>query len=249
MFRRETVTSADHPCIGRAYARRGCTVRSFVSAVVALVSAGWVGAAEVATGGMYSKDPTTLERGKTLFEQQCGACHTLAQDAIGPPLGGITSLLPQTRLIEWIRDPAKIIGSDDARAAALVRRYKAPMPPFAHLSPPEVLAILAFIDEQSRVQQLKPFAVDQTTNSPPKMRWAAPVQKSSLTIELEDVAQIPRLPGRTPYKGITLLRPDPRQSGALFVDELMGLLYRVCDHQVSVFLDVRVLFPEFVCDP
>jgi hypothetical protein len=84
-------------------------------------------------------------------------------------------------------------------------------------------------------------------NSAP--RWAPPVVKTNLVIELEDVVQIPRLPGRTAYKGITLLRPDPREEGALLVDELMGILYRVKDQKVSVFLDVRGIFSAFICDP
>jgi len=75
------------------------------------------------------------------------------------------------------------------------------------------------------------------------------VAMSRLVVEVEDVVEIPRLPGRTPYKGITLLRPDPRAAGALFVDELMGLLYRVQDRSPAVFLDVRGIFPEFMCDP
>ncbi|MEO6005701.1 MAG: PQQ-dependent sugar dehydrogenase [Opitutus sp.] len=218
--------------------------------MIALSSAGLLGAAESASGGKYREDPATIERGKAVFEQQCAACHTLAQDSIGPPLGGITTLLSESRLIEWIRDPAKIIGSDDARTAALVQRYKAPMPPFAHLTETDVSAVLAYIDQRSRVQQLHPFLIDPAAKMPSQTRrWAPPVEKSSLVIELEDVAQIPRLPGRTPYKGITLLRPDPREAGALLVDELMGLLYRIKDHQVSVFLDIRELFPEFICDP
>src|SRR5690606_28103043 len=80
-------------------------------------------------------------------------------------------------------------------------------------------------------------------------RFAPAVQKTDLVIELEDLVAIPRLPGRTPYKGITLLRADPREPGALLVDELMGLLYRVQGTEVGLFLDVRPYFPEFLCDP
>src|SRR6185369_8128633 len=91
--------------------------------------------------------------------------------------------------------------------------------------------------------------VDSGQPAPAAPRLAPPVAPSGLTVELEDYAQIPLLPGRTAYKGITLLRPDPREAGALLVDELMGLLYRVQDRQVGVFLDVRGIFPQFMCDP
>ena len=206
-------------------------------------------AADASIDRRYSTEPARVAQGKALFAAQCASCHMLAQDAIGPPLGGITGLLPMDRLVEWIKDPAKVLGSGDARANALLRRYKVPMPPFAQLTTGEIEAVLSFIDQQSTKQHLLPFAIDVTVSSSPVPRWAPPIQASGITIEVEDIAQIPRLPGRTPYKGITLLRPDPRESGVLLVDELMGLLYRVKDHQVSVFLDLRGIFPEFICDP
>ena len=197
----------------------------------------------------YAHDAGTIAKGKLLFVQQCAACHTLAQDGIGPPLGGITALHTESRLLEWIRDPAKMIAAGDARAAALFRRYKVPMPPFGQLPREDVVAILSFINQQSTEQHLTAFAIDPNASPLASPRLIAPVRKSDLVVELEDFAQIPRLPGRTPYKGITLLRPDPREPGALLFDELMGILYRVKDRKVSVFLDVRGIFPEFVTDP
>lgn len=187
-------------------------------------------------------------KGKALFEQQCAACHGLAQDGIGPPLGGVTTSQSRERLEQWIRDPAKVIASGDVRAAALLRRYKAPMPSFAQLDRAQVAAILSFVAEQSAAQHLAPLAVDAKVQAAGP-RLIAPVQKSGLVVEVEDFVQIPRLPGRTPYKGITLLRPDPREGGALIVCDLMGILYRVKDRKVSVFLDVRGTFPAFICDP
>ncbi len=191
-----------------------------------------------------------ISQGKNLFLLQCAACHTLVQDGIGPPLGGVTTVLAESRLVEWLADPAKVIASGDARANALFRHYKVPMPPFAHLQPAEVSAVLAFIHAESVAQKLKAFTVDLNASAAAGPRLVPPVEKTALVIELEDYVQIPRLPGRTPYKGITLLRPDPREAGALLVDELMGLLYRVTkDRQVGVFLDVRGIFPAFMCDP
>jgi mono/diheme cytochrome c family protein len=199
--------------------------------------------------GDYAQDDATIARGRMLFSQQCASCHALGQDAIGPPLGGVTTLFTERELVERIHDPAKKIADGDARANALLRRYKVVMPPFAHLASEELAAILAFIDQQSTEQHLKPFAVDMNASPAAGPRLIAPVEKSNLVIELEDFVQIPRLPGRTAYKGITLLRPDPREPGALLICELMGILYRVTDRQVSVFLDVRGIFPQFMCDP
>jgi mono/diheme cytochrome c family protein len=197
----------------------------------------------------YTQDSTTLEKGKVLFAQLCASCHALAQDGFGPPLGGITILLTEAELLERIRDPGKLMAAGDARATALLRRYKAPMPPFSHVVQEDLSAILAYIHRESIAQKLTALTIDPQTTADSPSRLIPPVVKTNLVIELEDVVQIPRLPGRTAYKGITLLRPDPREDGALLVDELMGLLYRVKDRQVSVFLDVRGIFPEFICDP
>lgn len=197
---------------------------------------------------LSASDAAAVARGRELFMQQCSACHALAADGFGPPLGGVTQVMPEARFGEWVREPAKVLAAGDARANALLRRYKLAMPPFAHLTPPEVAAIYAHLAAESAAQGLRPFTVDERA-PPAAPRLAPPVQPSGLTVELEDWVQIPRLPGRTAYKGITLLRPDPRTAGALFVDELMGVLYRVADRRPAVFLDVRPFFPDFLCDP
>ncbi|HTO02765.1 MAG TPA: cytochrome c, partial [Opitutus sp.] len=225
-----------------------CLLTALCAGSVTSAMGGAAGSIDVRTGD-YSLDPTTLDQGKVLFASHCASCHTLTQDGIGPPLGGITTLLSENQLEAWIREPSKVIASGDDRATALLRRYKAPMPPFAHLRREEVGAILAYIHHESAVQKLQPLLIDAASSPTPTPRWSEAIQKTNLVIELEDVVQLPRLPGRTPYKGITLLRADPREPGALLIDELMGVLYRVKDRDVRAFLDVREFFPEFICDP
>jgi len=213
----------------------------------AILSAQDVDVAPAAAGG-YPHTPALLESGRTIFQQQCLPCHTLAAEGFGPPLGGVTTVLPEARLVDWVRDPAKIIASGDVRANALLRRYKLAMPSFAHLAPEQVHAVLAYLDAESAARGLRPFTVDLTApRTTPRL--VPPVQTTGLTIELEDYVKMPLLPGRTAYQGITLLRPDPREAGALFVDDLMGVLYRVQDRQPAVFLDLRGLFPDFFPQP
>jgi mono/diheme cytochrome c family protein len=219
----------------------------FVCALSAVALRAQDVAAERGVAVDYSPDPMVIAKGKTLFTQNCAACHALTTDGFGPPLGGVTELLAPGRLAEWIRDPSKVVAAGDARANALFRRYKLIMPTLAHLMPDDVAAILSFIHGESVARHLAPFVIDP--NTPPAARLIPPVAMSRLVVEVEDFVQIPRLPGRTPYKGITLLRPDPRTAGALFVDELMGLLYRVQDRRPAVFLDVRGIFPSFLTEP
>jgi len=221
--------------------------RVLLAAILSLTALRFSAQPPSADQAPYAHDAATVEHGRTLFLQQCAACHTLRDDAIGPPLGGVTTVLSRERLLTWVHNPTAIIGSGDARANGLFRRYKVTMPSFGYLSAGDIASILAFIDHESVEQHLKPFVVDLNAAASPRL--VPPVEKTNLVVELEDVVQIPRLPGRTPYKGITLLRPDPRESGALFVDDLMGILYRVEDHRASLFLDVRSVFQEFICDP
>ncbi len=199
--------------------------------------------------GKYSAEPAVREHGRALFTQYCASCHALAQDGIGPPLGGVTTLFTPEELAARILDPVKVFTEGDARAVALVRRYKVAMPPLPQLPAADLASILAFIRAQSAAQHLSPLVVDLAAPATPPPRLVPPVRSSDLAIEVEDFVEIPRLPGRAPYNGITLVRPDPREAGALFVDELMGLLYRVKDRKVEVFLDVRKFFPEFLCNP
>ena len=204
-------------------------------------------AAEKGVAVDYSPDPAVIAQGKALFTRQCAACHALASDGFGPPLGGVTELLTPGRLVEWIRDPSKVVAAGDARANALYRRYKLIMPTLAHLTPDDIAAILSYVHGESVAQHLAPFVIDP--NAPPAVRLVPPVAMSRLVVEVEDYVEIPRLPGRTAYKGITLVRPDPRAAGALFVDEMMGLLYRVADRRPAVFLDVRGIFPALLTEP
>lgn len=189
------------------------------------------------------------EAGAALFAQHCGACHSLVQEGFGPPLGGVTQVLSEERLKAWIREPMKVIESGDPRATALLQRYKVPMPPFAHLKEGEIGNIIGYIEAETAAQNLTALEIDPTTSAAAGVRWCAPVRPSGLAVELEDVVEIPRLPGRTAYKGITLLRADPREDGTLLVDELMGILYSIRGDAVDAFLDVREYFPEFRCDP
>ncbi|EDY82234.1 Cytochrome c subfamily, putative [Verrucomicrobiia bacterium DG1235] len=194
----------------------------------------------------YSSDPEILEQGAQLFAQQCAGCHTLANDAIAPPLGGITSLLHEGQLTKWIREPEKVLASGDARANALLNRYKVAMPPFDHLATAQISSILAYIHHESDKRDLVSFKVATAQN---QTRLIPAVEKSNLIIELEDFAQIPRLPNRPAYKGIAFMRPDPREDNAYFVSELMGLLYRLKDDKLTTFLDVREHFSRFVYEP
>jgi mono/diheme cytochrome c family protein len=189
------------------------------------------------------------ESGQTLFAQNCASCHLLTGDAIGPPLGGITSQLSDAELLTQITQPDQVIASGDPRANALFRRYKVVMPSFAMLGETKIRAIIAYLAAETERQSLKPFAVDFDAANRPITRLIPPVAKSNLVIELEDFVQIPTVDGHPGDKGIATLRTDPRGAGAFFVSDQMGLLYRVKNRRPEVYLDVREFLPQFVFAP
>lgn len=226
---------------------------------------------------IYATNQDVLAQGRSLFNAECASCHMLENDAIGPKLGGVTTVLNRTALHAFIKNPAAVVASGDARANALVRSYKMIMPAFGHLPEAHIDSIIAYIHQQSTEKKLTPFlvAADSTDTTPSHSilnvalnatsnitsnitpnaalnvtpHVAAPVTPSGIVIGLEDVAVIPTLPGRTAYKGITLMRPDPRVKGAYFVVDLMGMLYGLHNKKVQPFLNIRDYFPQFVYDP
>lgn len=194
-------------------------------------------------------DAALAEQGEALFDQHCAACHQLTLESFGPPLGGITRLLSADELATWIGNPAAVLNADNPRAQALLARYKAPMPPFSFLGEDGLNAIVAYLAHETESRDLAPFAVDSSKPAVSTRSLIPPVVDSGLVVELKDVAQIPRLPDRPAYKGIAILRPDPRENQALLVSDLMGIIYRVNDGAVDVFFDFRDRFPRFVYEP
>ncbi len=158
-------------------------------------------------------------------------------------------MLTQAELLRHLRNPAAVIESGNVRANALSRRYKVVMPPFGSLPKDQLVAILAHLESETGKSKLTPFPVDLTPPRGKEVRLIPPVEKSSLLIELEEWVQIPLAPNRRPDKGIATLRASPRKDGAVFISDQMGVIYRVKDREVAVFLDLRGQFPAFVTEP
>ena len=78
----------------------------------------------------YPVDEKTLTKGKNLFSTQCRSCHGLSEEGIGPRLGGVTIILSEKHLVDFILNPAAIIASGDVRANSLKKRYNQVMPSF-----------------------------------------------------------------------------------------------------------------------
>jgi hypothetical protein len=198
--------------------------------------------------GEYPSDKQDIANGKIHFIKYCSSCHGLEEDGFGPPLGGITDLLPREPLIKFIRNPSKVIASGDARAVSQLARYKLTMPSFDWMEENMIREILGYINHETNVFHLeaKPVtkALDGLTG-----RLVAPVKKSKIKIELEKVVQIPSIKGTSPDLGIVTLRPHPSGNKSFFVSDQNGIIYSVNNGKADVFLDIRKHIKDFQSGP
>tara|TARA_R110000868_G_scaffold102146_7_gene281352 strand:+ start:3509 stop:4840 length:1332 start_codon:yes stop_codon:yes gene_type:complete len=89
-------------------------------------------------------------KGKSLFNQNCAACHSLNKKMTGPALANVESRLADEGLDKewvyaWIKNSSGVIASGDAYANKLYNEYnKAAMTPFPTLSNADIDDILAY---------------------------------------------------------------------------------------------------------
>jgi len=197
----------------------------------------------------YPVDEATLAQGKVLFTKHCMSCHGLQEDGMGPPLGGITNLVPKKGLLDFIRDPAQVVGLGDERAVLLQKRYKLMMPSFAWMNESEISSILAYVHAQTLLHHIEPLTLNKEIDGDGLSgRLVAPVEKSGLKIEMEEVVQLPLL-GESTDLGVVTLRAHPSGDGTLFASDQHGVIYRIKDGNAEIFLDVRAEVKDFQSGP
>jgi glucose/arabinose dehydrogenase len=198
----------------------------------------------------YVRDKTTLAEGKILFTKYCSSCHSLEADGFGPPLGGITTIRPKDALIDFIQNPAKSIASKEERALSLLARYKQVMPAFEWLKEKEIIGILSYIHYESELHHIEATSMQEdSTHAGLTGRLVAPVKKSGIKIELEEVVQIPRIKDTSPDLGIVTLRAHPSGDGSIFVSDQNGVIYKIMKGKADIFLDVRKYIKDFQSGP
>jgi len=68
-------------------------------------------------------------RGKLAFESKCLACHSIGQGRkLGPDLAGVTKHRSADWLTRWLKDPAKMLQTDEHAKAMLKESGNVPMP-------------------------------------------------------------------------------------------------------------------------
>lgn len=90
------------------------------------------------------------DRGETLYNQTCVACHTIGGGKlIGPDLAHVHTRREEAWLIRFVQASQEMIAEEDADAVALFEEYgQMPMPPHA-FSDDDVRAIIGYIARRS----------------------------------------------------------------------------------------------------
>ena len=88
-----------------------------------------------------------IQKGKSLFNSQCAACHKLNRNLVGPALRGVSAKYEKEWLYKWIKNSNAMIKSGDERAVAIWEEWnKAAMNAFPQLSDMDIDNILAYTD-------------------------------------------------------------------------------------------------------
>ena len=88
-----------------------------------------------------------IQKGKSLFNSQCAACHKLNRNLVGPALRGVSAKYEKDWLYSWIKNSQAMIKAGDPQAVAIYEEWnKVAMNAFPNLSNEDIDNILAYTD-------------------------------------------------------------------------------------------------------
>ena len=94
----------------------------------------------------FAQEPD-IDKGKSLFNMNCAACHKINKRAVGPALRGVSDKYEKEWLYTWIKNSTAMVKSGDARAVAIYEEYNGSvMTSFPQLSNEDIDNILAYTD-------------------------------------------------------------------------------------------------------
>lgn len=96
---------------------------------------------------VVSAQEPDVQKGKSLFNANCAACHKLNKRAVGPALAGVTAKYDREWLYSWIKNSTAMVKAGDAQAVAIFEEYNGSvMTSFPQLSNEDIDNILAYTD-------------------------------------------------------------------------------------------------------
>ncbi|MDQ1471484.1 MAG: hypothetical protein QOJ99_2964 [Bryobacterales bacterium] len=122
---------------------------------IATIVRDWLaGAGRRETTGSYANAPPlpnyVADRGGYLFNNQCGACHTIGKgDGLGPDLLGVTKHRDAGWVSAFIAKPDQMLSKKDPVAMALYAKYKQVKMPNLRLTDQDVNAIVRYLESQT----------------------------------------------------------------------------------------------------
>jgi mono/diheme cytochrome c family protein len=112
----------------------------------------------------FAQEPD-IDKGKSLFNMNCAACHKLNKRAVGPALAGVSQKYEKEWLYAWIKNSMSMVKAGDPQAVAIYEEYnKSVMTAFPQLSNEDIDNILAYTD-YTPPAPVAPVAVATTISS------------------------------------------------------------------------------------
>lgn len=107
-------------------------------------------------------DPDIIDKGHTLFRNNCSICHAINEQVVGPALKGVYNARPIPWILSFVKNSQKVIQGGDEFASQLYQQFNNTVMPSFDFSDDEILSILAYIKQQT---ENPPQQAAQTTQS------------------------------------------------------------------------------------
>ncbi|WP_010251367.1 c-type cytochrome [Myroides injenensis] len=98
-----------------------------------------------------------VEKGKTLFNTYCAACHAVGKKVVGPDLQNVEDRHDIKWIISFVRHSQQMIKDGDEAAKKVFDEYnQVVMPDHPHFTDADVSNIVAYINDQTQLLANKP---------------------------------------------------------------------------------------------
>ena len=194
---------------------------------------------------IYSKDPKSIAKGKSLFEANCGACHNFNQKGIGPNLSQVISEVEKPWIISVIKNSQALISKGDKRSKALFSEYKQIMPSFSWIQTADLESITAYINsEQKAINPKKALSKDAI-----KDPIVEKIKKSGKILQLEYLMTAPPTSDKIPFARINDMVVLKGEKPVVFLSDLRGIIYKFDEKTLVPYLDFKKEKPDFIHSP
>ncbi|RNI28209.1 cytochrome c class i [Rufibacter immobilis] len=129
-------------------------------------------------------------KGKSIFDANCAACHSVQEQVVGPALKDVHKRRDEKWIINFVKNSTKVIASGDKQAVEVFEKFgKVPMTSFeGSLSDGDIKDVVAFIKEES--DKPAEAKAPEVTPADPNIDGAAPAASGFNWKAMPPVTQI-----------------------------------------------------------